>query len=336
MFRYQGQKRLPIKNKMADQRIYHINRTVFFNQLLDQKGWREGKPGEKGTFGMWFPHNSEIRESTVQLYPKCEPDILDDKKLCYQHLRDRKLLDNIPKTYLTVDEVLAEEHISSEYLWFLKHRTSTEGKHVWIYRRREDLLKYFGDSNITEHYIVQREVEDSFLVFGHKFVLRVFVLIHNKKLYIYKEFIGKMQSKPYSNTGEERDIHIHSIPVPDSKTQVMAIRGTLWAEYEKVYPSIKKVCGQVIRAFFDVLNDNGNQYSLLGIDLVMDREYKPWIIEINSHPSLWSDTGQASTFIKKEIVKDLYGLLIKPVLGLSPSVGKFEEIGKMRFQNENQ
>ncbi len=309
-----------------DQKIYHINRTVFFNQLLDQKGWREGKPDEKGIFGMWFPHNFETRESTIQLYPKCETDIFDDKRLFYKHLRDRNLLANIPKTYLTVGEILAEKHASSEYLWFLKHRTGTEGDYVWIYRQREVLLTYFTKPNVLPNYIVQREVENPLLIFGHKTILRVYILIHNKKLYIYKDFTVKIHAKPYSNTGEERDVHIKSMNKPNIKAQVMSFRGTLWPDYGKVYPAIKKVSEQVVKAFFDILNDNGNQYSLLGVDFLIDSGYKPWIIEMNSYPSLWGNSGYVSSLIKKELIEDMYGLLIKPVLGLTSSMGEFEEL----------
>ncbi len=303
--------------------VYHINRSVFFNQLLNSKGWRKGEKGEKGIFGMWFPHNFETRECTIQLYPKHETDILDDKITFYQFLKKKHLLNNIPPTYLTINDVVGESDESLLRLWFLKHRNGTEGKQVWAYRKKEDLLKFFTKPNIINNYVVQKEVEDLFLVFGHKFSLRVFALIHNKKLYVYREFIGKIHPKLYNTTDERKDVHITAI----AGSGVLPIRGTLWAEYDSVYPAIKKVIQKTVPAFFDALNDDvEDQYSLLGIDFLIDRNLKPWIIEFNSYPSLWDDTDQASMYIKKEVINDMYGLLIDPVLGLPQSLGNFEQL----------
>lgn len=313
---------------MADEKIYHINRSVFFTAFLDARGWRKGTEDEKGTFGMWFPHDYINRESAIQLYPKEETDVLDDKILFYKHLRDRCVLENIPETYLSVEEVKMSRNCSPFQLWFLKHRTGAEGKYVWAYRRKEDLMKYYARPQIADDYVVQKEVKNPLLVFGHKIVLRVYVLIHNKKLYIYKEFTGKICPKPYSTSGTEEDIHIRSIYDVKKQNQIMAIRGSLWDEYERIFPSVRKASEQITREFLSVLNDDNakNQYTLLGLDYLIDTDYKPWLLEINSYPSLWDNAGQAPMFIKQEIINDLYGILIKPVIGIDPTIGNFEEI----------
>nr|QBK86555.1 MAG: tubulin-tyrosine ligase family protein [Marseillevirus LCMAC102] len=303
--------------------VYQINRSVFFNQLLNSKGWKKGEKDEKGTFGMWFPHNFETRECTIQLYPKHETDIFDDKITFYQFLKRKHLLNNIPQTYLTINDVVGESDDSPSRLWFLKHRNGTEGKQVWAYRKRQDLLKFFTKPNIINDYIVQKEVEDLFLMFGHKLSLRIFALIHNKKLYVYRDFIVKIHPKLYNTTDERKDVHITAI----AGSGALPIRGTLWTEYNNVYPVIKKVIREVVPTFFDVLNDDDrDQYSLIGIDFLIDNKLKPWIIEFNSYPSLWDDTYQASMYIKKELINDMYGLLIDPALGLPQSLGNFEKV----------
>lgn len=81
-------------------------------------------------------------------------------------------------------------------------------------------------------------------------------------------------------------------------------RGTpnLWENV--IYPGMKKSIIGVMLSCQEFAIYNKNRFELFGCDFILDKEYKPWLIEINSSPDLkW--TTQATAQICPQVLSDL-------------------------------
>lgn len=328
---------------------YHSNRSVFLDEVLEKRGWIRATAEEKADFGMWATHNDRDRDSAIKLYEKSKTDQMDNKRYFYKHLLEKELLDNIPETYLTWGEIV-EARDSGKFhdengkedgrLWFLKHATSTEGKHVWCYHNLKELEVFATRNGIMNSYVVQREVDKMKLLVGYKVTFRIYVLIWEGKMYIYKTYTGKFHPRPYNRVSLERDVHVECA----ATGVVFPFRGDTWEEVHSAsFEEIKEVCRTVVGSFIPKLVEDSdkdinahqkdgsyaahtNKYSLLGLDFIIDQDYKPWLIEINTYPFLW-DQNPLVIGIKKKLLNDLFDFVINPrTTGIDVQMGDFEEL----------
>lgn len=54
--------------------------------------------------------------------------------------------------------------------------------------------------------------------------------------------------------------------------------------------------------------DNSMCYQILGFDIMIDRNFKPWLIEVNQSPSFATDSPLDHE-IKKQVLRDAFKLL---------------------------
>ena len=59
-----------------------------------------------------------------------------------------------------------------------------------------------------------------------------------------------------------------------------------------------------------MINDK-HCFEMYGFDILIDNNFKPWLVEVNASPSLVSTT-KVDTVLKKNIINDLLNLLIPP------------------------
>lgn len=57
-----------------------------------------------------------------------------------------------------------------------------------------------------------------------------------------------------------------------------------------MWVEIKKIIKHVIMAGYPKLEKKRGQYELLGVDILLDSNLKPYLLEINTNPALFVDT----------------------------------------------
>lgn len=71
-----------------------------------------------------------------------------------------------------------------------------------------------------------------------------------------------------------------------------------------IYPGMKKSIIGVMLSCQDSMSYSKNRFELYGCDFILDKEYKPWIIEINACPDLnW--TTQVTANICPAVLEDI-------------------------------
>lgn len=79
-------------------------------------------------------------------------------------------------------------------------------------------------------------------------------------------------------------------------------RNTVWDEV--IYPGMKKCIIGVMLNGQNRIMGNKNRFELYGCDYVLDNDYKPWLIEINSNPDL-NNTTEVTAQICPEVISDI-------------------------------
>lgn len=79
-----------------------------------------------------------------------------------------------------------------------------------------------------------------------------------------------------------------------------------------IYPGMKKSIVGIMLSCQDSLSVSKNRFELYGCDFILDKEYKPWLIEINSCPDL-NSTTQVTAKICPAVISDIIkGTLLIP------------------------
>lgn len=58
--------------------------------------------------------------------------------------------------------------------------------------------------------------------------------------------------------------------------------------HAQIYPKLKEIAAATVRATYPFLRERGpgDNFELFGLDFMVDQHFKPWLIEVNTNPSL--------------------------------------------------
>lgn len=88
-------------------------------------------------------------------------------------------------------------------------------------------------------------------------------------------------------------------------------KGTVWERV--IYPGMKQNIIGVMLSCQNLLSQSRGNFELYGCDFILDRHYKPWLIEINSSPDLNSTTsvtGRICPAVLSDIIRGRLWLVI--------------------------
>ncbi len=72
---------------------------------------------------------------------------------------------------------------------------------------------------------------------------------------------------------------------------------------DKIYSEIKRILAHTIRCAELKLDKKIGYFELLGCDIMLDDQFKPYLIEINSNPALFTDTTTQQSVIPPLVIK---------------------------------
>ncbi len=225
----------------------------------------------------------------------------------------------------------AAAHAAPERRWILKPKNASRGRDI---RVLEDVATVPTDPK----WMVQRYVDDPHTIRGHKYVLRLYVLITSAvplRVYLYHEGFAKLASEPYdlddlSNvfshltnpdinaTNTTAAAPVVFIPLGDYRAWLRE-QGhdddALFARIHDLVTLTAVAARETFRArLAEVEADTVGCYELLGLDCLIDRRLTPWIMECNLSPSLDicaapEDGGEVEYRIKRQLVHDMVAML---------------------------
>ena len=206
---------------------------------------------------------------------------------------------------------------------------------------------------------MSRYVSNPLLINGHKFDLRIYVLVTSfepLRVYIYKEGLARFATEPYTNNHSKGNRYVHLTNYSVNKKNDNFIQndnceqddfGFKWSLsalckhletigidmnllWSRIYDVVLK---SIISGEYSIMNaikknciHRTNCFEVFGYDILLDSDLKPWLVEINLSPSLACDSPLDTT-IKSNLMADTFNLI-----GVKKFDRRKESMNKMKYR----
>ncbi|XP_076293474.1 tubulin monoglutamylase TTLL4 [Lasioglossum baleicum] len=278
--------------------------------------------------------------SKVNLFPNNNQ--FGDKILLWRNFQRMKIkhgvknFDFMPMTFVLPEEKNELKRYVQQNggIWILKPPCSCAGSGIKIVSRFQQVPD--GRSLIAQRYISKPK-----LINDYKFDIRMYVLLTSVdplKIYVYPDGLVKLATVKYVNhvsTLSNKFMHLTNTSVNkyspnfvpnDDPTEC---KGNMWSlsclwkylSSEDVDPvdiwtkikdiAIKTVIsteGFLVNAWKKNSKSSYNYYQLFGFDILLDQKYHPWLLEVNTFPSMKPDTPLCR-IVKCQLAKDYLNLV---------------------------
>jgi hypothetical protein len=222
--------------------------------------------------------------------------------------------------------------LNKNNIWLLKPVASSRGRGIRI-------LTNFND--IPEKTIITHYISNPHLINRKKYDLRLYVLITGYtplKIYLFDNGLARFCSEEYDlNPEKMNDRYIHLTNYSINKTSVNFAQndsvndefGEKWTlftlkhyfeknnlDFNKVWEKIKdiivkiilSVTGMAIPLIKSFNLTSGNLFELYGVDILLDENLTPWLMEVNLNPSLNCDS-QLDLKVKSKLLTDIFNII---------------------------
>ncbi|CAD7969862.1 unnamed protein product [Amoebophrya sp. A25] len=261
-------------------------------------------------------------------------------------LIDPLTLDFIPTTFTLPQDysLFVEEFRRGGSSWIMKPIGKAQGKGIFLVSRLNQVRKWAThpshlaynkrDSDnpnpFREPYIISRYIDNPLLIGGKKFDLRVYVLVTSFRpirTYIYDEGFCRFCNVQYSTDVTELDnvfVHLTNVAIQKHAEEYNAKHGGKWSLQDlRLYiESITQCRDTALQVFRDIENmivvtlksvqhsmiNDKHCYELYGVDVLIDGNLKPWLLEVNASPSL-STTTFEDRILKTRLIHDTFNIL---------------------------
>lgn len=279
-----------------------------FKSILRENGFKEVENNEPVDFSYWDTYYGEKVDSKIMLNDLKLTKNIDNKEYLYKIIEKLKLTHHVPKTFLNISN-LTNDELDNNKLYFLKLIYGSGGKDVHPIKSIKDIdkiLKGKQDENKNvNYYLIQEEVPNMYLHQGkYKTSMRNYVLVCDDGLYFYKDGYIYLYNKEYDKNNLDNSIHNDVFNVKYEKLSDQYY-------YDKILPQLINICSELLIPYFKDISFN-NQYYILGLDFIIDKDYKPYLIEINQTPNINITDGES--YIKKNMLNDFIKFYVLPKL----------------------
>ncbi|XP_076229454.1 putative tubulin polyglutamylase TTLL9 [Nomia melanderi] len=254
---------------------------------------------------------------------------------------EAELCDSMPLTFELPNDyrLFTEEyHQQPGATWIVKPVGGSQGRGIFLFRRLKDLAEWrakeFNCQQLetpVETFIVQKYVENPYLLAGRKFDLRIYGLVtsfHPLKAWLAREGFARLSTELFDldNIDDSR-VHLTNIAIQlksdgDGEKEELK-KGCKWAlvkvrEYltarhgvEAIEALFQRIAGVIMASLLavqPVIMQGKNSFELYGYDILLDEDLKPWLLEVNASPAL-TGTDSEDYRLKFDLVDDTLNVL---------------------------
>ncbi|KAL3852340.1 hypothetical protein ACJMK2_015997 [Sinanodonta woodiana] len=275
----------------------------------------------------------------------------------YQLVHENGIIPNIPNHLLgQVESILNRmktkwpqlELDGVKNVWIVKPGAKSRGRGIVCYSRLEDMLKLVNSQVVRKDnkYVVQKYIERPLLIYNCKFDIRQWFLVTDWNpltIWFYMDSYLRFCSQEFTLDSFDESIHLsnnaiqkhykngpRSSRLPDEnmwsheefkdylKTKKL---GHIWDDH--IYPTMKKSIVCALLTTQDIVEFRKASFELYGADFMLTEDYSPWLIEINSSPSMESSTAVTSRLCTS-VLEDTIKVVIDRKYDKNCDIGRFE------------
>ena len=282
------------------------------------------------------------------------------RKVVEKHSKEEaSMIEFIPTTF----ELPSEYHLFVEEFkknpgstWIMKPIGKSQGKGIFLFRKLKDItdwkkssvyVAYNRDTDEKEPpetYIVQKYIDNPFLINDKKFDIRIYVLVTSYnplKVWVYRSGFARFSNSRFSlESIQDAFVHLTNVAIqktaPDydpekgCKWSLQQLRKYLTARYgqAQVDLTMREIDFVILKALESVqkviINDK-HCFEVYGFDILFDEKFKPWLLEVNASPSL-SASSPTDYELKFTMLEDMLSVvdMNNKLTGRETRVGGFD------------
>lgn len=245
-----------------------------------------------------------------------------------------------PKTWvLPGDWIDFKNNFSKNKICILKPEASSQGRGIFLVKKIEEV-------NPAERYVAQEYLKEPYLIEGLKFDLRIYVLVagcNPLRVYIHEEGLTRLATEPFSvpspSNIQDMCMHLTNYAINKNSSNFIfnedkdvddlghkrSLKSTLLYLQSEGHDTdllmksiediiLKTLCTvqpYITHLYKSCQPDeltNSMCFELLGFDIILDSNLKPWLLEVNHSPSFTTDSP-LDWKVKKNVIKDTMVLL---------------------------
>jgi len=184
---------------------------------------------------------------------------------------------------ITLDSVAAARAVDlpANAVWFVKPVFGTAGKGMQCIQHAQ--LETF---ELPAHYVLQQSVADLQLKNGRKFTTRIYLLLTDSRVFLYRNGFTITHAKPYQPDSTDYAVQIEHAGYTDAGSAITMTPGSRDTEFQAAFGVLESFARQLVPLLRECTQACGrDQYLLLGVDVLLTAEPGVKLIEINTMPN---------------------------------------------------